>query len=245
MFIANTASVGHRKKLVEFVGAAFNHTTSSSTTLSTPITNISGIQSGDLIITCHTVSNSSVPFYPSNTSNSSGGPYSVSWPYLVQIFSNDTMDSATKISYAFHNGNSYNIYNYVSQYPHAVQVLAFRNVSGIYLINSGTSTNTSYVNFDASTSTFDDRSGFLHLGGGGQYRADYLGTYPDPGVHDNFDSYNFGSGSYTGGTVGYGFTQAETFGSALPSVQWDGSAYNNYRSSTFDAVIALNPAVGN
>jgi len=234
MFLATAASVGHRIKRPEFVDNYF--TSSYGNVTVNPTSVLSDLQSGDMLIVCSTVSYSSGS-YPNVPVSTTGGP---SWTNLVNVFSSDTNDSWTRVSYAVHNGNSYSINLNSSYFTNIHQVLAFRTVSTITTINSGSSSSTAYVFFPTITpgySLSDD--GVLQLGGGGQYRASTLGTYPDPGVYDTFASYVGGVGVYDSGTVGFGFYEPGSFTTNIPSVSWSGAAYNNSRSSTFDITLRL------
>lgn len=240
MFIANTASVGHRIKRPEFVGEYYTYSFSTGPVTSfDPTSVIPGLENGDMLVVCSTVSNSGLlSSYAANTpSNNYNGP---TWTSLLTVYSSDTNDSVTRVSYAIHNGNSYTQGLSSSYAIQMHQVLAFRNVSTITSINSGSSTSTAYVNFptiNPGYSLYED--GVLQFGGGGQYRSNVLGTYPDPGVYDNFTSHQTFYSSYTSGTVGFGFYAPKSLSTSIPAVTWSGAAYNNSRSSTFDITLRL------
>lgn len=243
MFIANTASVGHRKKPVEFVGEYYTASLSTGPIPSfDPSAVIPGLEDGDILVVCSTVSNSGLssgttPNIPSNNSN---GP---TWTSLLTLYSPDTNDSVTRVSYAVHNGNSYTISLSSSYAVQMHQVLAFRYVSTITSLNTGYTSSTSYVNFPSISlgySLYND--GVLQFGGGGQYRASALGTYPNPGVYDIFASHQTGTGYYNSGTVGFGFYAPESFTTNIPAVTWSGALYSHYRSSTFDITLRLQRA---
>lgn len=234
MFLATAASVGHRIKTPEFVDNYFTNSYGNVTVNPTSV--LSGLESGDMLIVCSTVSyaGSSYPDVPTSTT---GGP---SWTNLLNVASSDSNDSFTRVSYAVHNGNSYSINLNSSYFINIHQVLAFRNVSTVTTLNSGSSSSTAYVFFPNLNPGYSlSVDGVLQLGGGGQYRAASLGTYPDPGVYDTFASYQAGGGSYDSGTVGFGFYEPGSFTTTISAVSWNGAAYNNSRSSTFDITLRL------
>lgn len=239
MFIANTASVGHRIKLPEFVSHYFTGSTSTGTLAAiNPYSVISGLENGDMLIVCSTVSNSglSTTALPDLPTSSTGGP---TWNNLLTVYSNDTTDSNTRVSYAIHNGNSYTIDLSSSYAVQIHQLLAFRNVSTVTSLNSGASYNVADVNFPSLFPGNISEAGILQFGGGGQYYAPFIGSYPDPGVYDYFYNYLVGTGGYANGLVGFGFYNPETFTTTIPSVIWSGAAYNSSRSSTFDITLML------
>lgn len=242
MFLATAASVGHRVKRPEFIGSYFTGTTvDGANILVTPSSAIPNLEVDDMLIACITQSDGSVPYYPGTPSIYSGTGYSWSYVSNTQVFSNDTNDSASAVYKAPFFGGSYTI-NFGSSNNSAatiVQLLAFRNVNYVTNINAGTSVNGPYVYFPTINTSQLNEDGILQFGGGGQYRANYLGTYPNPGGYDNFDSYQFGTDRYMSGTVGYGFYAPKTLSTSIPAKTWDGSAYNSTASSTFDITLRL------
>lgn len=244
MFIANTASVGHKVLKPEFVGAYFTGTeTDGGNIIVTPSNVISGLEFGDRLIACITQSDSSVPYYPTTPSAYSGTQYTWSMVSGTQAFSNDSNDSASAVFSARHFGSSYSVNFGASQNVAVtmVQLLAFRNVSTVSVLDVGTTTNSAYVYFPTLSSIPADLNsdGILQFGGGGQYRAYNLGTYPDPGGYDNFQSYQLGGSAYLSGTVGYGFYAPKTLSTSIPSKTWSAAAYNSSAGSTFDMTLRL------
>lgn len=241
MFLATAASVGHRTPLPEFVGHYFTGTASTGTAATVdPSSVISGLKQGDVLIVCSTVSDSglSSSYLPDVPTSSAGGP---TWNHVVSYYSSDTNDSTVRVNYAIHNGNSYTISLSSSYAVQIHQLLAFRGVSSVSVLDVGSSSNTSHVNFPTITGGVDySRDGVLQFGGGGQYRANLIGSYPDPGVYDYFYNYLVYGGTFASGLVGFGFYNPGTItGSRINAVGWDGSAYNHSYSSTFDITLKL------
>lgn len=242
MFLATAASVGHRIKEPEFIGRYFTGTTTDGANiLVTPSSVIPNLEVDDMLIACITQSDSTVPYYPASPYVSSGTGYGWSMVSGTQVFSNDSNDSASAVFIAKHYGGSYTI-NFGASTNVAVtlvQLLAFRNVNYVSKIDAGTNTNGAYVYFPTVNTTGLSEDGILQFGGGGQYRAYLLGTYPNPGGYNNFDSYQLGGGTYSSGTIGYGFYAPGTLSTSIPSKTWSAATYSSSASSTFDITLRL------